>query len=117
MTAPSEGSRGGGFGGEEFGAVAGGTDGEVADDEGGADEAVAEAINGLDCGSGGFLAADKAGDAVCEEGFEILGPGERCSAGDSAGRLAGIVDGTAAETGPVSLYRLRVMDQGTSRFR
>ena|ERR1700761_5795220 len=99
MIAPSEGSRGGGFGGEEFGAVAGGTVGEVADDdEGGADEAVAEGINGLDCKSG-FFAGVRAGDAVCEEGFEILGPGERCSAEVSAGRFAGMVDGTAAETG------------------
>jgi hypothetical protein len=98
MIAPSEGSRAGGFGGEEFGAVAGGTAGDVADDEGGADEAVAEAINGLDCGSG-FLAGAKAGDAVWDEGFEILGPGERCSTGGSAaGRFAGMVDGTAAET-------------------
>jgi hypothetical protein len=56
-------------------------------------------INGLDCGTG-FLAAAKAGEAVCDGGFEILGPGERCSAGESAaGRLAGIVEGTAAETG------------------
>jgi hypothetical protein len=67
----------------------------VADDEGGADKAVAEGINGLDCGTGLFAAA-KAGDAVCDGGFEILGPGERCSAGSAAGRLAGIVDGTAA---------------------
>ncbi len=79
MTVPSDGSRAGGFGGEEFGAVAGGTVGEVADDEGGAG-AVAGGINGLDRGTG-FLAAAKAGDAVCDGGFEILGPGERCSAG------------------------------------
>src|ERR1700735_468647 len=99
MTAPSNGSRAGGFGGEEFGAFAGGTTGEVVDDEGGADEAVAEGINGLDCGAGLFAAA-KAGDAVCDGGFEILGPGERSSAGESAaGRFAGIEDGTAAETG------------------
>ena len=98
MIPPSDGSRVGGFGGEEFGAVAGGTAGEVVDDEGGADKAVAEGINGLDCGMG-FFAAGKAGDAVCDGGFEILGPGERCSAGESAaGRLAGIVEGTAAET-------------------
>ena len=97
MIAPSDDSRAGGFGGEEFGAVAGGITGEVADDEGGADEAVAEVIKGLDWT--GFFAAAKAGDAVCDGGFEILGPGERCSAGESAaGRLAGIVDGTAAET-------------------
>jgi hypothetical protein len=98
MIAPAEDSRAGGFGGEEFGAVAGGTVGEVADDEGGADEAVAEGIKGLDCRSGLFAAA-KAGEAVCDEGFEILGPGERCSAGDSAGRFAGTVGGTAAGTG------------------
>ena len=98
MIAPSKGSRAGGVGGEELGAVAEGTAGEVADDEGGADEAVAEGIKGLDCRSGLFAGA-KAGEAACDEGFEIFGPGERCSAGDSAGRFAGMVGGTAAETG------------------
>jgi len=85
------------LGGEELRAVAGGTVGEVADDEGGAG-AVDGGIRGLECGIG-FFAAAKAGDAVCDGGLEILGPGERCSAGESAGRLVGIVDGTAAETG------------------
>ncbi len=81
-------SRGGGFGGEEW------RDGED-NKEGGGATTVAGGTNGLDWGIG-FFAAAKAGEAVCDGGFANFGPGERCSAGVSAGRLAGIVDGTAA---------------------
>jgi hypothetical protein len=83
MIPGSGGSRGGGFGGEEW---RDGEDNKVA---------VAGGTKGLDWGIG-FFAAARAGEAVCEGGFAIFGPGERCSAGVSAGRLAGIVGGTAA---------------------
>lgn len=82
------GSRGGGFGGEEW------RNGEDNEADGGA-TAVAGGTKGLEWGIG-FFAADRAGEAVCEGGFAIFGPGERCSAGVSAGRLTGIVGGTAA---------------------
>jgi hypothetical protein len=95
MTPESTGSRVGGFGGEELSAAAGGTAGEVEDNDGGAGTG-AGGTRGLDWGTG-FLAVAKAGEAVCEGGFAIFGPGERCSAEGSAGRLAGIVDGTATE--------------------
>ena len=81
-------SRGGGFGGEEW------RDGEDNKEDGGA-TAVAGGTKGLDWGIDFFVVA-RAGEAVCEGGFAIFGPGERCSAGVSAGRLAGIVGGTAA---------------------
>lgn len=81
-------SRGGGFGGEEW------RDGED-NIEGGGATAVTGGTKGLDWGID-FFAAARAGEAVCEGGFAIFGPGERCSAGVSAGRLAGIVGGTAA---------------------
>ncbi len=89
MTTGSGCSRGGGFGGEEW------RDGEEREEDGGA-RAVAGGTKGLDWGTGLFAAAS-AGEAVCEGGFAIFGPGERCPAGVSAGRLAGIVDGTVAE--------------------
>lgn len=81
-------SRGGCFGGEELSA---GSAGE--DNEGGS--AAEGGTKGLDWGAG-FFAAARAGEATCEGGFAIFGPGERCSAGVSAGRLAGIVGGTEA---------------------
>lgn len=86
MTPESGGWREAGFGGEEL------TVGETS--EGGA-VTVAGGTRGLDWESGLF-AAVRAGEAVCEGGFATFGPGERCSAGASAGRLAGIVEGTAA---------------------
>lgn len=86
-------SPGGCFGGEEL------SDGEDnANEEGSGAGAVAGGTRGLDWGAC-FFAAARAGDAVCEGGFAIFGPGERCSAGVSAGRLAGIVGGTAAGYG------------------
>jgi hypothetical protein len=88
MIPGSSGSRGGGFGGEEW------RDGED-NKEGGGATAVAGGTKGLDWGIG-FFAATRAGEAVCGGGFAIFGPGERCSAGVSAGRLAGIVGGTSA---------------------
>jgi hypothetical protein len=88
MIPGSGGSRGGGFGGEEW------RNGED-NKEGGGATAVAGGTKGLDWGIGLFAAA-RAGEAVCEGGLAIFGPGERCSAGVSAGRLAGTVDGTAA---------------------
>jgi hypothetical protein len=87
MIPGSGGSRGGGFGGEEW------RDGE--DNREGGARAVAGGTKGLDWRIG-FFAAARAGEADCEGGFAIFGPGERCSAGVSAGRLAGIVGGTAA---------------------
>lgn len=88
MTPGSCGSRAGGFGGEEW------RDGE-GNKEGGGATAITGGTKGLDWGIG-FFAAARAGEAVCEGGFAIFGPGERCSAGVSAGRLAGIVGVTAA---------------------
>jgi hypothetical protein len=85
ITPGSCGSREGGFGGEEW------RDGEDNREGSGA----TGGTKGLDWGIG-FFAAARAGEAVCEGGFAIFGPGERCSAGASAGRLAGIVGGTAA---------------------
>jgi hypothetical protein len=86
-------SRGGCFGGEVL------SDGEDNDnEEGSGTGAVAGGTKGLDWGAC-FFAAVRAGDAACEGGFAIFGPGERCSAGVSAGRLAGIVGGTAAGYG------------------
>lgn len=83
MTPESWGSREGGFGGEEL---------SVGEADGGAG---AGGTKGLDWVTD-FFAAASAGEAVCERGFAIFGPGERSSAGVSAGRLAGIVGGTAA---------------------
>jgi hypothetical protein len=65
------------------------------EDGGGGAGTVAGGTKGLDWETG-FFAADRAGEAVCEGGFATFGPGERCSAGVSAGRLVGIVEGTAA---------------------
>ena len=92
MTPESTVSRVGGLGGEELSA---GAAGEVEGNDGGAGTG-AGGTRGLIWGTG-FLAAAKAGEAVCDGGFAIFRPGERCSVEDSAGRLAGIVDGTAAE--------------------
>lgn len=90
MTPESCGWRGGGFGGEELRV------GEACEEDGGGGAGMAAGgTKGLDWETG-FFAAARAGDAVCEGGFAIFGPGERCSAGVSAERLAGIVDGTAA---------------------
>lgn len=90
MMPGSGGSRGGGFGGEEW------RDGEDNKEVGGA-TAVAGGTKELELDWGiGFFAAARAGEVVCEGGLAIFGPGERCSAGVSAGRLAGTVDGTAA---------------------
>jgi hypothetical protein len=86
MTPKSGGWREAGFGGEEL------TVGEACE---GGPETMAGGAKGLDWESGLF-AAVRAGEAVCEGGFATFGPGERCSAGVSAGRLAGIVEGTAA---------------------
>jgi len=72
--------------------------GEANEEDGGTGTG-AGGTKGLDWGMG-FFAAAKAGDAVCEGGLASFGPGERCSAGLSAGRLAGIVGGTAARLGP-----------------
>lgn len=94
MTPESTGSRVGGFGGEELRAATEGAAGEEDDSDGGAGT-VAGGTRGLEWGTG-FLAAAKAGEAVCDGGLAIFGPGERCSVRFSAGRLAGIVDGTAA---------------------
>ena len=57
--------------------------------------AVAGRTKGLDWESGLF-AAVRAGEVACEGGLTTFWPGEHCSAGVSAGRLAGIVEGTAA---------------------
>jgi hypothetical protein len=84
-------SREGCFGGEVL------SDGED-NEEGSGAGTVAGGTKGLDWGAC-FFAAARAGDAACEGGFGIFGPGERCSAGVSAGRLAGIVGGTAAGYG------------------
>lgn len=81
-------SREGCFGGEKLRAGSAGEDNE----EG---SVAAGGTKGLDWGAG-FFAAARAGEAACEGGFAIFGPGERCSAGVSAGRLAGIVGGAAA---------------------
>ena len=90
MTPELCGWREGGFGGEELRA------GEACEEDGGGGAGTAAGgTKGLDWETG-FFAAARAGEAVCEGGFAIFGPGERCSAGVSAGRLAGIVDGTAA---------------------
>jgi hypothetical protein len=109
MTPESGGGRGG-FGGEEL------TIGEAR--EGGGAGTVAGGTKGLDW-ENGLFAAVRAGEAVCEGGFATFGPGERCSAGFSAGRLAGIVEGTAAgEVTSESSYEVRAMRRGsTFRFR
>ena len=82
-----------GGGGEETNAFVGGTVREV-DNSSCSGGTEVGGIGGLGSRVGCFNTA-----VVCDWNFADFGPREQCSAGVSAGRLAGTVDGAAADKG------------------